>query len=127
MFLLGTDELGRDRWSRLLHGTRVSLFCALVSAFIATAIATTVGIAAGYFGGWLDGTATIVIDLFLSIPWLFALLTLRALLPLNISPWASLTLLFVLLAAVGWASGARVIRASAAGVRNSQPILHARA
>jgi peptide/nickel transport system permease protein len=126
-FPLGTDELGRDRLSRLLHGSRVSLICAPAGALVATSIGACVGLLAGYLGGWVDEAATALIDLFLSLPWLFALLTLRALLPLNVSGWAAIAAFFALLAAVGWASGARVIRASVAGWRNAEPILHARA
>jgi ABC-type dipeptide/oligopeptide/nickel transport system permease subunit len=66
-------------------------------------------------------------DLFLSLPWLFVLLTLRALLPLNSSPTTSIAATFLLLAMVGWASGARAVRASVATMRESPPIRHARA
>ena len=126
-FPLGTDELGRDRLSRLLQGTRTSLLCATTSAFVATAVATAIGLIAGYFGGWIDEIAGVLTDLFLSLPWLFALLTVRALLPLNTSPVLSVIATFLLLAAVGWAPSARVIRASVAHLRNSGSILHARA
>jgi peptide/nickel transport system permease protein len=126
-FPLGTDELGRDRFSRLLYGVRISLVCAAAAATLATAIAAAIGIAAGYTGGWVDEAAGTVTDLFLSLPWLFAMLSLRALLPLDISPWVSIAATFLLLAGVGWAPGARVVRAGAAGVRNSASILHARA
>ena len=104
-FLLGTDELGRDRLSRLLYGIRVSLLCAPAAAFASTAIGALIGIIAGYRGGWIDQIMTGLIDLFLSLPWLFVLLTLRALLPLNVAPWISIAATFLLLAAVGWASG----------------------
>lgn len=126
-FPLGTDELGRDRFSRLLYGTRVSMICAPAAALLATAIATSIGLVAGYFGGWIDEVASSVTDLFFSLPWLFFLLTLRALLPLNVRPWVSIGTVFALLAAVGWASGVRVIRASVARMRNAGSILHARA
>ena len=126
-FLLGTDELGRDRFSRLLTGLRISLSCAAAAAVIATVIAAVLGIVAGYFGGWLDHAAGALTDLFLSLPWLFALLSLRALLPLNLSPWLSIAATFLLLGGLGWASGARVLRAGAVGVRNSAAIVHARA
>jgi ABC-type dipeptide/oligopeptide/nickel transport system permease subunit len=126
-FLLGTDELGRDRLSRLLEGSRISLLCAAAGAFIATGVAAAIGIMAGYLGGWIDELAGTVIDLFLSLPWLLGLLSLRALLPLNTPPTASVAATFVLFAAVGWAPSARVIRASVAGLRNSGSIIHARA
>src|SRR5258708_143429 len=104
-FPLGTDELGRDRLSRLLAGSRVSLLCAPTAALVATAIAAAIGMVAGYFGGWLDETATALTDLFLSLPWLFVLLTLRSLLPLNVTPWASTAATLLLLGGVCWASG----------------------
>ncbi len=126
-FPLGTDELGRDRLSRLLAGSRVSLLCAPTAAFIATTIAGAVGLAAGYLGGWVDEIAGAATDLFLSLPWLFALLTFRTLMPLNISASVSVAATFLLLAAAGWASGARVVRASVADLRDSAAVLHARA
>jgi ABC-type dipeptide/oligopeptide/nickel transport system permease subunit len=126
-FLLGTDELGRDRFSRLLHATRVSLLCAPAAALVATVLAAATGLAAGYFGGWVDTVVSGLTDLFLSLPWLFFLLLLRALLPLNISPGISLAATFLSLAGLGWASGGRVVRASTASMRNAGPIRHARA
>lgn len=126
-FLLGTDLLGRDRLSRLLHGSRISLFCALAAAMVATAIGLIIGAVSGYIGGWAQEFASALTDLFLSVPWLFALLLLRALLPLNVSMYASIATTFLLLAVIGWASGARVIQAAVVRLRQSPAILHARA
>jgi peptide/nickel transport system permease protein len=126
-FLLGTDPLGRDRFSRLLYATRVSLLCAPAAALMATALAAGIGLIAGYFGGWAKELAGALTDLFLSLPWLFVLLTLRALLPLNLAPWPSLAATFVLLAAIGWASGARVVVASVGSLRNAASVLQAHA
>jgi peptide/nickel transport system permease protein len=126
-FLLGTDDLGRDRLSRLLEGSRVSLLCAPIAALIATGLAAAIGVAAGFRGGWVDELATALTDLFLSLPWLFLLLTLRALLPLNVSPWASVATTFLMLAFVGWAWGARLVRASVVSMRDRGAFLHARA
>ena len=108
-------------------GTRISLLCATAAALLATALGAAIGVAAGYLGGWTDEVASAATDLFLSLPWLFALLSLRALLPLDVSPGVSIAATFLLLAVVGWASGARVVRAGAADMRKSAPVLYARA
>jgi ABC-type dipeptide/oligopeptide/nickel transport system permease subunit len=126
-FPMGTDDLGRDRMSRLIYGTRVSVLLAPATAFAATGIAAALGLAAGWRRGALDSAITVVTDLFLSLPWLFLLLTLRALLPLNISAVASLVVMALLLAGVGWAAGTRVVRASVFTIRDSPHVVHARA
>ncbi|MBI3470190.1 MAG: ABC transporter permease [Candidatus Solibacter usitatus] len=126
-FPLGTDELGRDRLSRLLHGSRVSLLLAPAAALLAVFLAALVGLSAGFLGGWFERAAMACTDLFVSLPWLFLLLTVRALLPLNVAPWTSVSITFLLLGLLGWASAARVIRAGAAAVRGSDFALQARA
>ena len=73
-FWLGTDELGRDRFTRLLYGTRVSLLLAPAAALLATVLAGVIGGTAGYLGGRWERAVTAGIDLFLSLPWLFLLL-----------------------------------------------------
>src|SRR5438132_671869 len=82
---------------RFLYGTRLSLLLAPAAALLSLLLASVIGAAAGYLGGWWDRLATRAIDLTLSLPWLFLLITARALLPLNVSPLASLLITFTLL------------------------------
>jgi len=126
-FPLGTDELGRDRFARLLYATRVSLLLAPAAALLSTLIAALFGGLAAYLGGRREKAITTGIDLFLSLPWLFLLLAVRALLPLNTSPVASVVLTFLLLGCLGWATPARIIRAGTHTLLNSDFLVHARA
>jgi ABC-type dipeptide/oligopeptide/nickel transport system permease subunit len=125
--LLGTDDLGRDRFSRLLYGTRVSLFLAPAAALLSSLLAGLIGGAAGLLGGWIQGVVMAATDLFLSLPWLFLLIAVRALLPLDVEPLASVAITFALLGCLGWAAAARVICADAARLADSEMVLLARA
>jgi peptide/nickel transport system permease protein len=124
-FLLGTDDLGRDRLSRLIYGTRVSLLLATAAAILSCLAAAILGGAAGYgiADKWILGAA----DLFLSLPWLFLLLMVRAFLPLNVSPMISVTITFLLLGMLGWAAPAKVVRAAVRKLTVSDFMLQARA
>jgi peptide/nickel transport system permease protein len=125
--LLGTDDLGRDRFSRILHGTRISLLLAPAAALISVILAALVGGFAGFLGGWPERIAMAVTDLFLCLPWLFLLLIVRSLLPLNTSPLTSVLLTFLVLGLLGWAAAARVLCTEAREFRNSDVLLQARA
>jgi peptide/nickel transport system permease protein len=125
--LLGTDEIGRDRFSRTLYGTRISLLLAPTAALLSTLMAALIGGVAGYLGGVWERLAMGVTDLFLSLPWLFLLITVRALLPLNVSPIVSVVVTFLMLGLLGWAASARVLCAGARSLRNSGLLLQARA
>ncbi len=126
-FLLGTDELGRDRFSRLLYGTRISLLLAPTAALISTLLAALIGVAAGTLGGWWERAAVAAIDLFLSLPWFFLLITVRAVLPLNVPPITSVCITFALLGVLGWAASARVLCAGARSLRKAGFVTQARA
>jgi ABC-type dipeptide/oligopeptide/nickel transport system permease subunit len=125
--LLGTDDLGRDRFSRLLYGTRVSLLLAPAAALLSSLLAALIGGTAGFVGGWVQRCVVAATDLFLSLPWLFLLITIRALLPLNVSPITSVVITFALLGCLGWASAARVICSNAGALCRSDFVLLARA
>jgi len=127
LHLLGTDDLGRDRFSRVLYGTRVSLLMAPAAALLSTLLAALVGAMAGYVGGRVEKLAMASADLFLSLPWLFLLLMVRAMLPLNVSPLTSVMVTFLLLGLLGWAASARVLCAGARSIKNSDFVLLARA
>lgn len=126
-FPLGNDNLGRDRLSRLLVGTQVSLLLAPAAAALSLAIALLAGGSAALAGGWWDRLMSAASNLILSLPWLFLFLTVRSVLPLNTAPAASISMTFALMGVLGWGAGARVIRAAVLSIRNSPYALYARA
>jgi peptide/nickel transport system permease protein len=126
-FLLGTDDLGRDRFSRLIYGTRVSLLLAPAAALISVAIAVMVGCFAAYAGAFWERLSMGAIDLLLALPTILILLTVRAMLPLNVSAWTSISITCLLLGALNWPAAARVIRADMSSLLSSDFILQARA
>ena len=123
---LGTDALGRDSLSRLLYGSRVSLLLAPAAALLSTLIAALLGSAAGLLGGWFERIVLAATDLSLALPWLFLLLVVRALLPLDVPPLVSIAIAFLMMGLLGWQASVRVICAAARGVRDSDFLLLAR-
>lgn len=124
---LGTDEIGRDRFARVLYGTRISLLLAPAGALLSTFMAAFIGGLAGYLGGTWARIAMAITDLFLSLPWLFLLITVRALMPLNVSPLFSVLVTFLMLGLLGWTAAARVLCSTAASLRDSDFVRQARA
>lgn len=124
---LGTDELGRDRFSRLLYGTRVSLLLAPAAAAISIAVAVALGGFTAYAGAGWARASSLVTDLMLSLPTILILLTVRAMLPLNVSALASIVITCVLIGALNYPPAARVIGAGVDALLKSDFILQARA
>jgi peptide/nickel transport system permease protein len=81
IFLLGSDGLGRDQFSRLLHGGQVSLFAGMLAAGLALGLGLVLGATAGFYGGWVDELIMRSAELFLALPWLYLLFAVRAFLP----------------------------------------------
>ncbi len=110
IYLLGTDAFGRDQLSRLLFGGQVSLLAGLLGAGFTLFIGWCIGAAAGYYGGWRDDLLMRIAELFLALPWLYLLFAIRAFLPLAVNPLQAFFLIVVVIAAVGWARPARLVR-----------------
>lgn len=127
LHLLGTDQLGRDVFTRVLYGTRISLLLAPAAALLTTCIAAILGGIAGLRGGWLEKIILATADLAMALPLLFVLIALRAFLPLDVSPVLSAVATFVALGLLGWPSSLRVVWAAARNLRQSEQILLARA
>lgn len=124
---LGTDDLGRDRLARLLYGARTSLLLAPAAALLAAGLATLIGSAAALAGGRIGRAALYLADVVSSTPWFFALLMMRAVLPLNVEPAVSVSITFALLGLLGWPHGVRPIAARSAAMIHSEFLRQARA
>ncbi len=120
-FLLGTDHLGRDQLSRLLHGARTTLRTAGVVLAVVFAIALTVGTLSGYYGGWLDTLLMSLVDLVLAFPGLILAVAIAG----TLGP--SLTNVMLAMAAVWWAGYARLIRGMVLSARQREYVEAARA
>jgi peptide/nickel transport system permease protein len=110
IFLAGTDNYGRDQFSRILYGGQISLAAGLLATGISLLLGLCVGCVAGFFGGWVDESAMRLAELFLVLPWLYVLLAVRAFLPLHIGPGQVFFLLVAVIGTIGWARPARLIR-----------------
>jgi len=126
IFLLGTDAYGRDQFSRLLYGGRISLLAGLLAAALTLGLGLLAGAIAGYCAGWLDGVIMRAAELFLALPWLYLLFAIRAFLPLHISPARAFFLLVSVIGLVGWARPARLVRGVVLSVKERTYVVAAR-
>jgi ABC-type dipeptide/oligopeptide/nickel transport system permease subunit len=124
---LGTDELGRDRLSRLLYGARISMLLAPAAALISVALALLAALTAASTGIWCERGTLAAADLCLSLPWIFLLLAARSLLPLNAAAGTAALITFALLGVLGWAGPGRVMLAAVRQHLQSDFVLLARA
>jgi peptide/nickel transport system permease protein len=110
IFLFGADGYGRDEFSRLLYGGQMSLAAGLLATFLSLAAGTVIGTVSGYYGRWVDESLMGSAELFLSLPWLYFLIAVRAFLPLHLSPAGTFLLLICVIGLIGWARPARLVR-----------------
>jgi peptide/nickel transport system permease protein len=108
----GTDELGRDIFTRILYGSRVSLIVGLISTLLTIFLGVAVGAISGYYGGWMDNVLMRITDTFLTFPTIFVLIILSSLLRELPYPWLknSVLVVIVIIAALSWMWLARLVR-----------------
>ena len=120
-FLLGTDTLGRDLFSRILYGARVSLLVGFVATGVALVIGVSWGIIAGYFGGRVDSAMMRIVDILYGLPFIIFIILLMVIFGRNI--W----LLFGAIGAVEWLTMARIVRGQVLTIKNQEYVLAAQA
>ncbi|MBI5302676.1 MAG: ABC transporter permease [Chloroflexi bacterium] len=126
VFLFGTDRLGRDMFSRVSHGARLSLSLGLVGVFLSLAIGVVLGGISGYYGGRADIVIQRVIEFIRTIPTIPLWMTLSAALPAGLSVEQTYFGITVILSLVGWTWLARVVRGRFLAMREEDFVLAAR-
>ncbi|MEC9489509.1 MAG: nickel transporter permease [Halanaerobiales bacterium] len=118
---LGTDEFGRDIFSRIIYGARISLQIGFIAVFISLIVGVSVGLAAGYYGGWLDMLVMRVMDLMLSFPYILLALVIMSILGPGIyNAMIAIGIVYV-------PQYARIVRSSVLSVKKKEYVLAAQA
>jgi len=124
--LLGTDELGRDLFSRLVYGARVTLSAGLVGVIFAFVLGLFFGAVAGLYGGWLDNAIQRLMEFIRSVPTIPLWMGLAAALPVAWDPLFVYVLITLILALIGWTHLARVVRGRFLSLRTEDYVMAAR-
>ena len=127
IFLMGTDQSGRDQLSRIFYGSRVSMTIGILSAVITIPIGMIFGGIAGYYGGRIDNVMMRLVEIIIAFPGFYLLLTLSAVLPTNVGCTTRFYLIVFILAFLGWAGFSRLIRGVVLSLKEREFVLAARA
>ncbi|MCT7987949.1 ABC transporter permease [Laspinema olomoucense] len=125
--LVGTDDQARDQFSRLVLGARISLFIGLVGISISFPLGTIVGGISGYFGGPVDSILMRLVEVLMTIPSIYLLVTLTLILPAGISSAQRFILIVVITSFVSWSGLARVIRGQVLSIKEREFVQSAKA
>ena len=125
--LLGTDEQGRDQFSRLIYGGRISLFIGLVGIIISFPLGMLVGGISGYFGGWTDSILMRLVEVMMTIPSIYLLVALAAVLPPSVSSAQRFILIVLITSFISWSGLARVIRGQVLSIKEQEFVQAAKA
>lgn len=126
-YFFGSDHFGRDIYTRIIHGGRISLTVGAIAMVISTIIAIIVGLTAGYFGGWVDQALMRLADVFSAIPFFPIAVTLSFIMGNKVSQSNRLFIIMIILGVLGWMGLARLIRAQLLLEREKDFVLAARA
>jgi len=127
LFLFGADQMGQDIFSRILYGAQVSLSIGILGILISTVIGMIVGGIAGYFGGITDFLLMRSVEILLALPSLYFILILRQLFGSGMSSTQIYLIIVIILAFIGWATEARVIRGMVLSLKEHEYVIAARA
>ncbi|MEH2116349.1 ABC transporter permease [Nostoc sp.] len=125
--ILGTDDQGRDQFSRLLHGGRISMFIGIFGIIITYPLGLLIGGISGYFGGVTDSVIMRLAEVLMTFPSIYLLVTLGAVLPAGLSSTQRFLLIVVITSVISWAGLARVIRGQVLSLKEREFVQAARA
>jgi len=126
-FILGSDGLGRDLYSRIVYGSRVSMCVGLIGVLISFSLGITVGALSGYIGGTVDFLIMRWSEIEMSLPSFYFLLALAAVIPSGLSAVTTFFMIVAIMSFISWAGFARIIRGMASSVRSRPYVEAARA